>query len=148
MDDGPYPSLAPRAAELKGFEEPDAPPPAPVVADPRLDAEVAGLSARLAKAAGAFATAARAATAAGARARGAAAGSEPWIAAQLALAELDVLRTETSETVTDLDQLAIARATTLAPDYPALETARAEARAEADREAATIARIGAGLAPA
>lgn len=147
-EDTVYPSLAPRPVEKLGFEEPEAPPPAPVMADPKLDLEIAAVLARLDKAARDFSRAAGRAETAARGARGAAAGSEAWITAQTALAELDGLRAETSEAATDIDQLAIARAATLAPDYPALEAARERARGELERQAATIARIGAGLAPA
>ena len=147
-DDGPYPSLAPRAIERLGFDEPDAPPPAPVVADPALDIEVAAAGARIDKAAGDFTRALGGVEAAARASRGAAAGSEAWIAAQTALAELDGLRAEVSEVLSDLDALAVRRAAAPAPDYPALEEARARARTELERQEAAIARVGAGLAPA
>lgn len=147
-DDTVYPSLAPRPVERLGFEEPEAPPPAPVAADPELDLEIAAVAARLVKAARDFSRAAVQAQTVARSARGASAGSEAWITAQTALAELDGLRAETSEVATDIDQLAIARAATLAPDYPALETAREQARDELERQEAIIARIGAELAPA
>lgn len=147
-DQAGYPSLNPRAVERLGFEEPAARVPAPVVADPALDLEVAAAGARLDKATAEFARARTRAEAAARPARGAAAGSEPWIAAQTVLAELDGLRAEASEIVSDLERLAVDRAATLAPDYPALERERARAEAELDGEAAAIARIGAGLAPA
>ncbi|WP_375428110.1 hypothetical protein [uncultured Sphingomonas sp.] len=145
-DAGPYPWLAPRAIEKLGFDEPDAPAPAPVVADPALDVEVAAADARLGKAAGDFARALVGVERAARAARGAAAGSEAWLTAQTALAELDGLRAEVSEVLSDLDDLAVKRATTLAPDYPALETMRGRARTELERQETAIARIGSGLA--
>ena len=48
----------------------------------------------------------------------------------------------------DLDELAVKRAATLAPDYPSLEATRARVRAELDRQAAAITRVGSGLAAA
>jgi hypothetical protein len=147
-DDGPYPSLAPRAIEKLGFDEPDAPPPAPVAADPALDVEVAAADARLNKAARDFTDALVRVEAAARAARGAAVGSERWIAAQVALAELDASRAEMSEVLSNLDELAVKRAATLAPDYPALEAARARVRTELDRQATAITRIGSSLAPA
>lgn len=147
-DDTAYPSLSPRAVERLGLDEPASPAPGPVAADASLDLEVAAASARLDKAAGEFARALARAQAAARPARGAPAGSEPWITAQTALAELDALRAGTSEIVADLERLAIDRAAALAPDYPALERERTRAKAELDGEAAEIQRIGAGLAPA
>lgn len=147
-DEGTYPSLSPRPIEKLGFEEPGAPPPAPVAPDPGLDLEIAAATARLDKAAGDFAAAARRAQAAAGRARGVPPGGEAWIEAQTALAELDALRAETSEVLGDLERLSVDRAAALAPDYPALEAARSRAREAIDAQGATISRIGAGLAPA
>lgn len=145
-DDGPYPSLSPRAIEKLGFDVPDAPPPVPVVADPALDVEVAAADARTDRAARDFTTALVGVERAARAARGAAAGSEAWIAAQVALADLDSSRAELSEVLANLDELAVKRAATLAPDYPSLEAARARIRTELDRQAAAITRIGSGLA--
>lgn len=145
-DDGAYPSLALRAIEKLGFDEPDAPPPVPVVADPELDVDVAAAGARLDKAEADFTGALGGVEAAARAARGAAAGSEAWITAQTALAELDGTRAEVSEVLSNLDDLAIARAATLAPAYPALEAARVRVRAELARQQGAIARIGSGLA--
>ena len=147
-EEGSYPSLSPRPVEKLGFEEPMATPPSPVRVDPALDLEVAAGSARLEKAASDFARAADRAQAAATRARGAATGTEAWIEAQTALAELDGLRAETSEVLSDLERLAIDRAATLAPDYPALQEALERARTELQREDATIRRLGSALAPA
>ncbi|PAX08497.1 hypothetical protein [Sphingomonas lenta] len=147
-DDAAYPSLAPRPVERLGFEEPEPPASQPVEPDPQLDVEIAAATARLDKAQADFDAAARGADAAARRARGAAAGDERWIDAQTALAGLDVLRVETSDVLTDLEQLAIDRAVALAPAYPALETARTRARTELGEQDATIRRIGAALAPA
>ena len=147
-DDGPYPSLMPRAVEARGFEEPAPAPPPAVAADPRLDVELAAAGARLGKAEADFNQAAAEARVLAGRARGAAAGSEPWISAQTALAALDALRAETSEVLGDLERLAIDRATALLSAYPALEEARARADAAVDAQAAEIARLAGNLAPA
>lgn len=147
-DEGTYPSLALRPVERLGFEEPEPPAPKPVVPNQELDLEVAAATARLDKAEADFARAAEEARAAAARARGAKAGDERWIDAQTALAQLDVLRVDTSGIVTDLEQLAIDRAVTLEPDYPSLEAARTRARNELREQDATIRRIGSTLAPA
>lgn len=147
-DDAVYPSLAPRSVERLGFEEPERPAPPPVAPDPKLDVEIAAATARLNKASADFSRAARQAQAAAGRARGATAGSEAWIDAQTALGALDAVRAETSEALTDLEQLAIARATALAPEYPALEAAQTRAQGELERQDATIGRLGSTLAPA
>lgn len=147
-NEGVYPSLGQRPIERLGFDEPDIPSPGPVAADVALDVEVAAATSRLDKVTADFARAAGASEPLARRARRAAAGSEEWLDAQTALAGLDVLRTDTSEVVADLERLVIARAATLAPDYPALEEARTRARTELERQEGVIARLGSELAPA
>lgn len=143
-----YPSLLPRGAETRTFDEPAAPPPAAVVADPALDARIAAgertLAERVAAFDGAAARTARQVSAAGRSP----AGSEAWLDAQIALAELDTLRSSTQELVTDLEEAAQERATALTPDYPALEAALERARAAAAAQVARIAALQGALAPA
>jgi hypothetical protein len=126
-----YPSLAPRPVEKLGFEEPATPPPAPVAADPALDARLAGIATARATAAREFDAAAERATARASAARGAAAGSERWLEAQTAIAELDSLRSAHADSLNQLEELAAARAQALQPAYPALEQALDAARATA-----------------
>ena len=145
-DDG-YPSLAPRAVEKQGFEEPQA-QPTPVAADPALDRQVAELTGRLDTIAKGFASAADEAERKASLARGKAAGSDPWLEAQTALAALDDWRAQASALGTDIEQIAITRAATLAPAYPALTALGDRAEAEAGRQSKTIARLQAMLAPA
>lgn len=144
-DDTTYPSLAPRAAEKVGFAEPQVTAPAPAVADPALDARLAALGTRLdAIAKGYTADAARAGTAAkvaGART----VGSEAWIAAQSALATLDDWRAQAAEVATDVDEAGRERAASVGTAYPALDALHTRAEAEAAREAAGIATLGAKL---
>lgn len=144
-DETAYPSLAPRAAERQGFAEPAVTPPAPLVADPALDARLAEIGGRLdAVAKGYDADAARAERAAGvAGAR--TVGSEAWIAAQTALAALDDWRAQAGGIAVELADLARERAGTVGTPYPALETLRTRAEAEAARQAAGIATLGARL---
>lgn len=137
-DAASYPSLAPRPAEAHGFEEPAAPPPAPVVADPALDARIATAGRARAAAAAAFDRAAAQAERAARAARGAAAGSEPWMTAQTLLAELDSLRSAHADASGQLEDVAAERAQALQPAYPVLERALKEARAA---DAAQTARI-------
>lgn len=147
-DQDGYPSLAPRAVERGGFAEPETPPPAAPATDPALDGRVAALNGRLDAAAAAFAKEQGQAEAAARRARGAPAGSEPWLDAQTALAELDAARVDLSAVATDAEALAVARGQTLAQPYPALETLRARAARQLTQAAAAISAIGASLAPA
>ena len=122
------PSLLPRPIESRSDAEPVRPEPV-ATPDPKLDAEIAGLTVRRDRAAQDFATADRVAAArlsAGARA---AIGSDAWLDAQTALAALDTPRADLVAVVGELEDLAIARATAGEPAYPALETAKTEADA-------------------
>lgn len=144
-DTGAFPSLAERPAERRGFAEPSAPPPEVARPDPALDARIAALTGRVRGVATGFdRDAARAETAVRAT-RGRPVGSEPWLEAQTALAQLDDWRAQASEIVTDVEQLTGERAATLLPPYPSLEAAQRAAEAEADRQGAAIARLSATL---
>ena len=144
-ESGRIPSLAPRAAESHGFEEPAAPPPAAARPDPALDARIAEAAARSAESERGYVAARAAAKAKVAAAGRAPAGSDAWLDAQVALGELDVARAEAGEAVTSLEQLAADRAVAGEPPYPALETALAAARARQDAVVATIAELNARL---
>lgn len=142
-----YPSLLPRAAETQSLAEPVA-PPAPALADPTLDARIAAALRMLEERVGAFDSAAARAGGQVAAARGAPAGSEPWLDAQVALAELDAAHSATREIVTDLEDAAGERAIALAPDYPGLDAAIGRARAATKAQAARIAALQGALSPA
>jgi len=142
---GHYPSLLPRPIEATSVAEPESPPPAPVVADPALDAKLATMKAALAESVAAFNPAAERAERAAMAAKGLPAGSEGWITAQSALAELDGYRADTSAKVTDIEDLAIGRAVAGQPDYPGIETLRTEANAQLQAQSARIAAIQATL---
>ena len=144
-DDAAYPSLAPRAAEKQGFAEPVVAAPAPVAADPALDARLHEIGGKLdAMVRGYDADAARAERAAGvAGAR--TVGGEAWLNAQAALAALDDWRAQASGLTTDLDTLAGERIGTAGQPYPPLDALRARAAAEAEREGAGIAALSARL---
>lgn len=131
---GVYPSLAKRPIESRGDAEPEAPAPAQAKPDPALDAQVRGLVDRLAAADSDFA--ARAATVErAARAPGAqAVGSDSWVAAQSALADLEGGHGETLAVVTDLERLVTDRSVAGEPPYPALDDARAKAQAQLDAQ--------------
>lgn len=132
------PSLLPRAIESRSDAEPTRSVPV-ATPDPALDAEIAGLIARRAKASAEFAAADRTASArlgAGARA---AVGSDAWLDAQTALAALDTPRADLLAVITEFEQLAIARAAAGQPAYPALDAARVETDAELGRVSALVA---------
>jgi hypothetical protein len=140
-----YPSLLPRPIESRTDVEPAAPPPAEAKPDAPTDAKLAKLRATLDETTKAFGPAADRAQQAAEAAKGDSAGSEHWIAAQTALAELDGYRATVSATLTDIEQMAIERATNAEPDYPGIGTLRAAAEAEFKKETARISAIQAGL---
>lgn len=145
---GDYPSLATRPAERQGFDEPAAPVAEPVRADPALDARIAAAVRALAERRSRFDAAARTAeTRIGAASRSPA-GSDAWISAQTALADLDVLRAETAEALSPLEDAQAERAGALEPAYPALDTAVKDGEALSADQATRIDTLQARLAPA
>ncbi len=130
---GSGPSLLPRAAEKQSFDEPAATPDPLATPDPALTTKIAGIVADRIDASTAFAEADKrfaSQLAAGAKAK---VGSDAWLDAQTALTELDAARGTMADALTELEQLAIARAAAGEPPYPALETARTETEAEVAR---------------
>lgn len=144
-DTARYPSLLPRPIESRSDAEPTVAPPAPAAADPALDAKLADYAATLAKTDKAFAAAADRAEAAAHAAQGQAVGSDRWLDAQTALAELDTYRSDLSAMLTDVEQLAIDRAAAGEPDYPGVQALRDKVKASFDAESARIAAIQASL---
>lgn len=120
-----YPSLLPRPIESRDEAEPVRPDPV-AMPDAALDTRIAQRREAAATAARRFQEAAIAAESRIAVARGVAVGSEAWIAAQSALAELDSIRGETVQLVSDLEEEASQRAQAGTPAYPALDAAIAE----------------------
>ncbi|VXC77311.1 hypothetical protein [Sphingomonas sp. AX6] len=146
-DSGRFPSLLPRAIESRS----DAmvlPPVAVATPDPALDARLAELERRLVEATATFDTGFARADRVANAARGVRAGGDAWLDAQIALAELDVLRTDTRLVIADLEQLAADRALELAPDYPGLAALIEQAKTQETRQNERIASIEARLAPA
>lgn len=133
--DGGYPSLLPRPIENRDDAEPVRPDPV-ATPDAALDARIAQKRAAAADAAKRFQAAAITAESRVAVARGVPAGSEAWVAAQTALADLDAIRGGTVELLTELEQEASARAQAGTPAYPALDAAIAEIGALATTQAA------------
>jgi len=128
-----YPSLLPRPIEKTSLAEPTPAPASPIAPDPALDARITALTNSAADAEAAFDRAADEAEAKVALARGTAEGSDAWLTAQVALAGLDVARQPFVGQQADLEQLAIDRAASGQPPYPALDRAIAAARARVDR---------------
>lgn len=142
-----FPSLLPRPIESRSDAEPVAPVTI-VEPDPATDATLVDMQKTVDANAKAFDTAADTAERLAKAAHGDAAGSERWIAAQTALGQLDVLRASTSATLTDLDELALTRATTGKPEYPAIATLRQATQAMLTAQMARIQDIQARLTPA
>lgn len=140
-----YPSLAPRAGERQGFDEPAVTAAPAPVADPALDARVAADGRKLDTVARGFdddlAKAQKAAAAPGART----VGSESWLSAQAALAALDDWRAQASALASELGGAASDRLGTVGTPYSALDALQARAEGEAERQAAAIARVAATL---
>jgi hypothetical protein len=133
-----YPSLLPRPIESRDTAEPVRTPP-PVVADPALDASIARLTKTLADVASGWTGASRATAAKVAAARGKPAGSDAWLDAQTALAELDQYRAQTLAALGSVEDQAIARAADGQQPYPALDALRDTASAQLEAETKEIA---------
>ena len=140
-----YPSLLPRANEKMTFDEPAIAAPAPVAADPTLDARLGELGGKLGAVMRGFdgdlAKARAAATAPGART----VGGEAWLSAQAALAGLDDWRSQATGLASDLETLGGDRLATAGTPYPALDAMQSRAAAEVEREDAAIAALSASL---
>ncbi|WP_312487878.1 hypothetical protein [Sphingomonas sp.] len=146
-DTAAYPSLAVRPAEKQGFAEPVV-PPAVLKPDPALDQRIARIGDRLQAIEQEFAKAHDQARASARKARGQAAGSEAWLTAQTELATLDEIRARSSAMLAEIDDLAIARAAELQPDYPALVGLRARIAQAVARQGQQIDTLSAGLSAA
>ena len=142
-----FPSLLPRAIEVRDDAEPMAATPV-IVADATLDAKITKASVSLATIQGAFEVGATRAEKLAMAAQGQAAGSTAWLDAQSALADLDVVRADVSSVISDLDRLAIDRAAAGVASYPALEALRDAARTQHADEGTIIDTLAAQLAPA
>lgn len=143
--DAGYPSLLPRPIESRDDSEPVRPDPV-AAPDSALDARIAQTRAKAAEAAKRFQTVAATAESRVAVARGVAMGNEAWVGAQIALADLDAIRGETVELVTELEQEASARAQAGMPAYPALNHAIDEIAAHALAQAERVKMLEGALA--
>lgn len=134
-----FPSLAPRPIERMG-EAPTTPAPAPVATpDAGLDERLATLAKQLSAADSAFTAAVPRTRDLVTAAASSGIGSDAWLDAQTALAELDGIRAESTAAMSALDELAIARANALEPAYPALDSLHDKGEAQVAAESATIA---------
>lgn len=139
-----FPSLLPRAIETRSDAAPELVLPI-AEPEPTTDAALDALRATLDRTVADFAPAADRADKLAATARGDAVGGERWIAAQSALADLDVYQATVSATLADIDALALARAADGKPDYPALGVLHRLAQSAFDTQTARIATIAARL---
>lgn len=134
---GKYPSLALRPIESRSDAEVDT-PPAPLVADPALDQKIATLTTALATNDTDFTAGAAKAEAAARKPGSQSVGSDAWVAAQAALADIDALRADTLGIQVDLERAATDRGEAGAPPYPTLDDARAKAQAQLDAQVARM----------
>lgn len=142
--EGRYPSLLPRPIEQTSLAEPER--PVPVAApDAVLDKKIADIRASLEAGSKAFIAGAQDAEARIAVARGLAAGSEPWLQAQVAMGGLAELRRPAVVALADLEELATQRGVDGLPPYPALDAAVADADKAADSQQARIDSLEAAL---
>ncbi|MDQ1674838.1 MAG: hypothetical protein QOC98_3400 [Frankiaceae bacterium] len=141
VSQGTYPSLAPRPAEREDWTE-EPVHAAPVVADDAaLGARIAALRAQAREGGRAFDADLPATERA--TAHPGAEGSDSWIEAQQAISRLEASRARTTDAVTELHQLRLARggAPTSAADLAALDAAIGEADAMAERQQRQLDRV-------
>ncbi|HYJ52095.1 MAG TPA: hypothetical protein VEW04_02900 [Allosphingosinicella sp.] len=141
VSQGPFPSLAPRPAELEDWSE-EPVRAVPVVADdPALSARIAALLGEARTGQRAFEAEAPAAERVAARAG--ARGSDSWLEAQQAISRLEAARGSTGAAVAELHALDLARASapTSEADQAALKAAIEEAEAIAARQQQRIDRL-------
>lgn len=145
---GRYPSLLPREVE-KHRDTPEPVRPAAVAqADAAIDSRLAAFDHATTEAAAAFPAAAERATAATRAAAGASIGSEAWLTAQSALADLDAIRAQDLTTLSEIDDMLIDRGTNGAAAYPALIAMRDRVEAQLNAEIAVIEGLQGQLAQA
>ena len=139
------PSLLPRAIEQRRDEPEPVRPERVATADSAIDAKVAEFDKATTASANDFPAAASRATTATKAAVGASVGSEPWLAAQSALADVDAIRAQDLTTLAEIDQLQIDRGTAGDPPYPALVAMRDRVEAQLNTEISVIDKLQAQL---
>jgi hypothetical protein len=139
------PSLLPRPIETRGDEEVvrvvEAKP------DATLDAEIAKRGAALDAATAAFEKALASARPMIEAARGDPPGSDAWIAAQAMLTELGTGRATSDSALSDLEHLAIDRASAGLPPIPELDAKIGAGNLTVEREGGAVAALQASLKP-
>lgn len=139
-----YPSLALRPIETRSDAETVAPMPE-ATPDAGLDAQIAAAAGKLAQLDNDF-TAGAAKADAAAKARGAqATGSDQWLTAQTALADIEALRGDMLGAVSDIERMVTDRGEAGQPPYPTLDALRAKAQDQLDAATARVAAIKASL---
>lgn len=131
-----HPSLLPREIEKRRDEPEPVRTPAVAAPDTALDARLAEIDTLLSRSAAAFPQAVERATQATDAATGQAVGSEAWLAAQVAVADLDTIRATDLSLLAELEMVAIERGTSGLPPYPALAALRDRAEAQTNAEVA------------
>ena len=142
---GVYPSLALRPIESRSDAEPAIAPAAPVAPDPALDTQIAMAMTAVNKAHTDYTAAADKAERAARVPGSQLVGSDSWVGAQAALADLDEQRSQTLTAATQLEQLITDRGVTGVAPYPALDDAYAKAQALVEAETKRTAAIKAQL---
>ncbi len=137
---GAFPPLGKRPIESRSDAEP-APPAADTAPDPALDREIAALTASIDANRAAFDAGAAKAEAAAKVPGAQSVGSDSWVGAQAAIADIDTLRGDSLGYVVDLDKLAADRSESGKDPYAPLDAARTRAQKQYDGEAAKIAAI-------
>ena len=142
-DDG-FPSLLPRPIEQRSDAEPVVAPTSPI-ADPALDTDIVRLEKALADTKAAFDASTAKAERLARYARGATAGDSRWLDAQVALAELDVLRGETGNVVMEINQLEIGRSVDAQAEDPRLTRLIGQAADQTQSERERVDAVAAAL---
>ena len=141
---GTYPSLALRPIESRSDAEPEVVTPV-AAPDAALDKTIAAIGAKLGASEAAFAASAATAESAARSPAAQAVGSNEWVRAESALADLDSLRVDTLDAITELDQLTAERGVAGDPPYPTLDDTRTKAQAQMETQQTKISAIKAIL---
>lgn len=139
-----YPSLLPRPIEQRPDRDPVRPDPV-ATPDSALDSRIAAQRTAAEAIATRFRSQAMETESRVAIARGVAIGSESWIAAQVALADLNRTRGELVAILTDLESVAAARFQAGDARYPALDSAIATLSTRAAEQAEQVRALEAAL---
>lgn len=129
-----HPSLLPREIEKRAYESEPVRPPVTAAPDAALDARIAEMDVMLGRSAAAFPEALDRASRDTAAASASTVGSDAWLSAQAALADLDAIRAADLSLLAEMDRIAIDRGAAGLPPYPALAVLRDRAEAQTNAE--------------